>query len=96
MVSSGPRWESLEEGEAGDVVEGCFGFVPLDAGVFDPEAGVVGLAPVGHFGGVEELDSEVEAAHLVVLLEVPDEFVLEAVGVALLQGARWIVGGRRG
>ena len=60
--------------------------VPLKARVLDPEVGVVALAPIRHSLRVDELDAEVEAAHLAVLVEVPDQFVLQAVRVTFLQG----------
>jgi hypothetical protein len=53
-------------------MEGCFRFAPLDAGVFDPEAGIATLAPIRHLVGIEELDPKVEAAHPAIFLEVPD------------------------
>jgi hypothetical protein len=61
-----------QQREPRDRVEGCFRFAPLDAGVFDPEAGIPVLAPIGHPVDVEELDPKVEAAHVAILLEVPD------------------------
>jgi hypothetical protein len=61
-----------QQGKPGDGVEGCFGFIPLDAGVLDPEAGVPMLTPICHLVGVEKLNSKIETAHLAILLEVPD------------------------
>src|ERR1700751_3976741 len=62
-------------------MEGRFGFVPLDARIFDPEVSIPMLAPVRHPGSVEQLDPKIEAAHLAVFLEVADhqrtEFTVE-------------------
>ena len=46
--------------------------MPLYARIFDPEVRVEMLAPIGHSIGIEELNSKVEAAHLVIFLDVPD------------------------
>ena len=69
-----------------------FRFLPLDTRIFNPEVGVVALTPIGHLAGVEELDGKVEAAHPAILVEVPDQLVLQAFRVALLQGTRQIAG----
>jgi hypothetical protein len=53
--------------------------------------GVPTLAPIGHLVGVKELDPEVEAAHLAIFLEVPNQFVLQSLRVAPLQRPRRIV-----
>ena len=66
-------------------------FVPFDTRVLDPEIGVVMLAPIGHGVGVEELDSKVEAGHLAIFIEVPDQLVLQAFRVTSLQRTRRIV-----
>src|SRR6266542_3368093 len=79
-----------QEGKACYRVERRFCFVPLDTRVFDPEGGVQMLAPIGHPFGVEKLDSKVEAAHLAIFVDVPDQLVLQAVRVTPLQRARRI------
>jgi hypothetical protein len=45
---------------------------------------------------IEELEGEVEAAHLGIFLQVPDQLILQGVRIVLLQGAYGIVGARRG
>jgi hypothetical protein len=59
--------------------------VRLETRVFDPEVGVPTLAPIGHPVGVEELESKVEAAHLAIFVEVPDQLALQ-VRVTLCRG----------
>ena len=83
-----------QESKPGDIVDWCFRFFPFDTGIFDPEAGVMMFAPVGHSVRVEELNSKVEAAHLSVFLHVSDQFILKAVRITPLQGPRRIVRGR--
>src|SRR5216684_3997879 len=73
-----------QEGKPRDRVEGRFGFVPLDARVFDPEGGVPVLAPICHLVHVEKLNGDIEPAHLVIFLQVPDQLVLQPLRVALL------------
>src|SRR5580658_4912828 len=90
-------WSKLrlrEQGQPRDRVERRFCFLPLDARVFNPEVGVVALAPIGHPVGVEQLDAKVETAHPAVFVEVPDQLILQAFWVILLQRTRQIV--RRG
>jgi hypothetical protein len=53
--------------------------------------GVPTLAPIGHFVGVEELESKIKAAHLDIFFQVPDQLVLQGVRVTPLQRPRWIV-----
>src|ERR1700687_383596 len=77
-------------------MERRFRFLPVETCVFDPEAGVMKLAPIGHRVRVQELDCEVEATHPAVFLEVPDKLVLQGVRVASLQRTRWIVRKWRG
>jgi hypothetical protein len=72
-----------QKSQAANIVERRSGFFPFDAGIFDPKAGVVMLAPVGHPADVEELNTKVERAHPGIFLHVSDEFVLKAVRVAL-------------
>src|ERR1700730_6011765 len=85
-----------QEGKPRDRVEGRVGLAPLDAGGFDPEAGIPTLAPVRHLVDVEELDPKNEAAHFAILPEVPDEFVLQALRITPLQRTGRIVRGWRG
>src|SRR5579863_4865895 len=77
-----------------DRVERSLLFVPLDTGVFNPEVSIATFAPVSHRLSVKKLDSEVEAAHLTVFLEVPDQLVMQGIWIILLQRTRRIV--RRG
>src|SRR5277367_403946 len=89
----GPKMRTSQEGEPCDVVERCFRFFPFGTRIVNPEAGVLMLAPIGHLGGVEELDSKVEATHLAIFLYVSDQLVLKTVWVTPLQSPRRIVRG---
>src|ERR1017187_776604 len=60
----GPKPRIRQQGQPPDRVEGRFGFIPFDAGVFDPEIGIPVLAPICHFVDVEKLNCDVESAHL--------------------------------
>src|ERR1700736_5664143 len=91
----GPKVRTSQEGEPCHVMERCFRFFPFGTGIFNPEAGVLMLAPIGHPVGVDELDSKVEAAHLVIFLNVSGELVLKTVRVSSLQRPRRIVRGWR-
>src|SRR5580692_11948218 len=91
----GPKVRTSQEGEPCHVMERCFRFFPFGTGIFNPEAGVLMLAPIGHLGGVEELNSEVKVAHLVIFLYVSGELVLKTVWVTPLQRPRRIVRGLR-
>ena len=75
----------LDQGKPRDPVERRFGFAPVDARIFGPEIGVTGLAPIRQFAGIEKLNGKVKPAHLAVLPDVPDQFVLQALRVAFLQ-----------
>src|SRR6267154_4489911 len=79
------------QGEPRDLMKRRFGFFPLDTCVLNPEVGVVAFTPVGHAVRFEELNAKVEDAHPAVLVEVPDQLVLQAFWVALLQRPRQIV-----
>src|SRR5260370_35293891 len=89
-----PKVRTPQKSKSGDIVESRFRLLPFNAGIFNPKAGVVMFATIGHPFRVQELNSEVETAHLCIFLYMSDEFVLEAVRVALLQRPRQIVGGR--
>ena len=80
-----------KQSEPSDLVKRRFCLFPLDARVFNPEVGVVALAPIGHLAGVEQLDAKVEAAHPPVFIEVPDQLILQPFRVAFLQRTRQIV-----
>ena len=56
-----------------------FSFFPLDTRIFDPEACVLALAPVGHFFGIEKLEPEVEAAHRAIFLKMAEQLILQGV-----------------
>ncbi len=79
------------QSEPRDLVKRRFGLFPPDTRVFNPEVGVVAFTPVGHAVRVEELNAKVEDAHPAVLVEVPDQLVLQAFWVALLQRTCQIV-----
>ena len=81
----------LDQRKPCNPVERRFGFVPFHARVLDPEIGVASLAPIGHLASIEKLNGKVEPAQLAILLDVPCQFVLQALGVALLQRTRRIV-----
>lgn len=74
-------------------VEGCFDFIPIETRIFDPEVGVVKLAPISHLAGVEKLESKFEGAGFAVFIEVPDQLVLQAIRISCLQGMCSIVRG---
>ena len=67
-----------------------FGFIPVNAGVFGPEAGIVVFAPIRHPRGIEKLHAEIEGAHLAIFLEVPDQFILQGIGIAFVERSRRI------
>ena len=67
-----------------------FRFIPVNTGVFGPEVGVVMFAPVRHPAGIEELHAEIEGAHLAIFLEVPEQFILQGVGIAFIESTRRI------
>src|SRR2546430_1509736 len=85
-----------QESKPRDRVEGRFGFVPLDARVFDPEVGIAKLAPICHRVGVEELNCKIEAAHPSIFLQVPDELVLQAFRIVFLQRPCRVIRARYG
>ena len=68
-------------------------FLPHDACILYPEISVVMLAPIGHLLRIQELDTEIEAADLAVLVHVTNEFVLQSFRVLLLQRLRRVGAG---
>src|SRR5277367_4918165 len=81
-----------QKGEPCNGMERSFRFIPVNAGVFSPEVRVVMFAPIRHSAGIEELHAEIEGAHRAIFLEMPDEFVLQGVGIAFIKRTRWISG----
>jgi hypothetical protein len=69
--------------------------VPFDARILDPEACLLAPTRTGHGVGVEELKSDVEAAHRDHVVDMAQQFTPQGIWIALWQRMRGARGRQR-